>query len=282
MLQREMAAVSALLVYVTLASAQPANPTPPFQWKNGQVLVYKVEETTEATDVKDEDKAVTKTRLNLTKRWQVTAVDAQGVATVQLSLSSLLQEMTNAKGETLTFDSTNAEKTAPQLKEQMAKYVGQTLAVLRVDGYGRLVEVKESKFGPASRFEAEMLPFLAVVPPAPLKAGQTWERPFKVTLDPPQGAGEKYDAVQRYTCKASANNVATITVTTEMKTQPDAAADRVPLLQKLVQGEVVFDYQAGRLKSATLKVDSELKAHQGEGSSFHFTRSYSEEYVGDK
>jgi hypothetical protein len=282
MLQREVAAMSSLLVCVALASAQPANPTAPFQWKNGQVLVYKVDETTEATDVKDEDKAVTKTHLNLTKRWQVTAVDAQGVATLQLSLSSLLQEMTDAKGETLTFDSAHPDKTSPQLKDQMAKYVGQTLAVLRIDGYGRLVEVKESKFGPSSRFESEMLPFLAVVPPAPLKAGQAWERPFKVTLDPPQGAGEKYDAVQRYTCKTSANNFATIAVTTEMKTQPEAAADRVPLLQKLVQGEVVFDYQAGRLKSATLKVDGDLKGPQGEGSSFHFTRNYSEEYVGDK
>ena len=64
-----------------------------------------------------------------------------------------------------------------------------------------------------------------------------WEG--SVTLDPPQGTGEKYDAVQRYTCKASANSIATIAVTTEMKTQPDTASDRVPLLQKLVQGEVV-------------------------------------------
>jgi hypothetical protein len=280
MLRRELAAVSALLVCVTITSAQTA-PTPPFRWQNGQVLVYKVEETTEATDVKDEDKAATKTRLNLTKRWQVTAVDAQGVATLQLSLSALMQEMTTAKGETLLFDSANPDKSTPELKEQMSRYVGQTLAVLRVDGYGRVVEVKESKFGPASRFESE-LPFIGVIPPAPLKAGQQWERPFKITLDPPQGTGEKYDAVQRFTCKASDNNAVTISVATDMKTQPEAAADRVPLLQKLLEGEIVFDYQAGRLKSASLKVEKELKGHQGEGSSYHFTRTYTAQYLGDK
>jgi len=280
MLQREMVAVSALLACVTIASAQTTRALP-FRWQNGQVLVYKVEETTEATDVKDEDKDVTKTRLNLTKRWQVTAVDAQGIATLQLSLPSLMQEMTNAKGETLRFDSANPDKSTPELKEQMSRYVGQTLAVLRVDGYGRVVEVKESKFGPASRFESE-LPFLGVIPPAPLKAGQQWERTFKIALDPPQGGGEQYDAVQRFTCKASENNAVTIGVATELKKQPETVADRVPLLQKLLEGEIVFDYQAGRLKSASLKVDKELKDHQGEGSSYRFTGTYSAQFVGEK
>src|SRR5207253_10640638 len=153
-----MVAVSAVLVCATLASAQ----TGPFRWQNGQILVYKIEEATEATDVKDEDTVVTKTRLNLTKRWQVTAVDSQGIATLQLSLTALRQELTTAKGDTLLFDSANPDKSHPQLKEQMSKYVGQTLAVLRVDPYGRVVEVKESKFGPASGFECELLPFVGI------------------------------------------------------------------------------------------------------------------------
>ncbi len=277
MMRREMAAVGALLVCVTLAAAQTA----PFRWQNGQILVYKVEQATEATDVKDDDKVVTKTRLNLTKRWQVTAVDAQGVATLQLSLTALKHEMTGGDGTTRTFDSANPDQSTPQLKEQMSRYVGQPLAVLRIDGYGRVVEVKESKFGPASRFESE-LPFVAVLPPPPLKAGQKWERAFKLTFDAGQGTGDKYDAVQRYTCKASEKDIVTVTLTTELKTPPDAAVNQVPLVQKLPEGEVVFDYQAGRLKSATLKVDKELKGHQGEGSSYHFTSSYSEQYVGDK
>jgi hypothetical protein len=280
MIRKAMALLGALWICVTTTSAQTA-PSSPLRWQNGQSLVYKVEQTTEATDVKDEDKVVIKTHLNLTKRWQVTAVDAQGIATLQLSLSALRHELTNTKGETLTFDSANPDKSDPQLREQMSRYVNQTLAVLRVDGYGRVVEVKESKFGPASRFECE-LPFVGVIPPAPLKAGQQWDRAFKITVEPPQGAGEKYDAVQHYTCKASENNAVTIAVATELKSQPEASANRVPLIQKLPEGEIVFDYQAGRLKSATLKVDKELMNHEGEGTAYHYTSSYSEQYIGDK
>ncbi len=277
MLRQSLAAVGALVVWASIASAQ----TGPFHWQKDQILVYKVEETTETTDTKDDDKAVTKTRLNLTKRWQVAAVDAQGVATLQLSVTALLQEMTDAKGKTLLFDSANPDKSTPELKEQMTRYVGPVLAVLRVDSYGRVVEVKERKFGSADRFEIE-LPFVGVVPAGALKAGQQWERTFKVTLDPPQGTGEKYDAVQRYTCKAADANAATIAVATEMKTQPDAAANRVSLVQNLAEGDLVFDYQAGRLKNATLKVDKEVKEPQGEGSNYHFVRTLSIQYAGDK
>jgi len=279
--RKGLLAIFALVLMGILASAQTAPTAAPFRWQMGQVLVYKVEQATQAIDSVDDNKVVTKTHLNLTKRWQVLAVDAQGIATLQLSVTALKQEMTNADGETLVFDSANLDKSTPMLKEQMTRYVNQVLAVLRVDGFGRVVEVKESKFGPASRFETE-LPFVAVVPALPLKAGQSWERTYQIALDPPHGTGEKYDAVQRYTCKSVDNTAMTIALTTEMKTQPEAVANRVPLVQKQPEGEIVFDVQAGRLRSAAMKIDKELKGHQGEGSSYKFTSSYTEEYIGDK
>jgi hypothetical protein len=101
-------------------------------------------------------------------------------------------------------------------------------------------------------------------------------------LEPPQGTGEKFDAVQRYTCKAVAGNVATITLSTTLKTMPDSLLDRVPLLQLQPDGEIVFDAQNGFMRSARLLIDKELKNHQGEGTNYHFQRTYAEEYVGDK
>jgi hypothetical protein len=56
----------------------------------------------------------------------------------------------------------------------------------------------------------------------------------------------------------------------------------VPLLQWLPEGEMVFDVQAGILRSATLKIDKELTGHQGEGSSYHFQSVYTAEYAGDR
>ena len=44
-------------------------------------------------------------------------------------------------------------------------------------------------------------------------------------------------------------------MTTELRKLPEAAIERVPLLQKQTEGEIVFDLAAGRFQSATLKTD---------------------------
>ena len=257
--------------------ALPAQtPSKMFRWETGQLLTYRVEHTTSAAETVSGTKNETKTKLNLTKRWYVAAVDPAGVATIQLSLAALRLETTTPSGGILFFDSSDPEKSDPQMSGQLKKYVGDVLATLRVDGQGKVIEVKESKHGPASRFESEP-PFVLVFPDAALTEGMNWSRSYKITIEPPQDTGEKYDAVQECICKSFAQGSATFALTTTLKTQPESVLDRVPLLQLQPEGEVTFDVQSGRLQSAILRVDKELTGHQGEGSSYHFVSTYKEE-----
>ncbi len=267
------------LCWVSGAFAQA--PAWQFRWQAGQVLTYRVEQQTRAAEVVGNGKTETTTKMSLVKRWQVHDVDAGGVATLRHSLASLRLETTLPSGEKLLFDSANPDKSDPQMREQLSRFVGVPLATLRVDGLGRVVEVKESKFGPASRFEAEP-PFVVVLPGAEVKAGQAWQRDYHVTQEPPAGTGEKYPAVQKYDWQRLQVEGATIGVTTELKALPEALADRVPLLQVQPEGEAVFDLVNGRLHSARLRVQKELKGHQGEGSSYRFESTYTEEYVANK
>jgi hypothetical protein len=158
--------------------------------------------------------------------------------------------------------------------------VGTPVAVLRIDAQGRVVEVKSCNFGKPTQYERE-LPFVLALPGGVPQVGQTWQRPFSVTLDPPEGTGEKYDAIQTYTMKKVEGAAATVAFTTAFKSLPKAAADQMPLLQFQPAGEVVFDTQAGRVQSVRLEVSNELKDHQGEGSSYSFKRTYTEQLVGN-
>jgi hypothetical protein len=275
MIRGGIAALSVVLV----ASLSSARAEDRLHWQQGQVLVYRAEHDIQVTESVGTDKSTSKSRLSVTKRWQVTGVDEAGVATLQLSLLRLRNEITRPDGEVIVFDS--ADPKTNESRDQIARYVGPVLAVVRIDPWGRVAEVKESKFGPPSRFESD-LPFLAVLPAANLKQGAAWERSYQITLEPPQGTGEKYAAVQHYRCTAVGGGQATLAVTTELKAPPEAAADRVPLLQSQPAGEVVFDLRAGRLHSASLKVDQEVKGHQGEGSVYRFQSAYTEQYVGER
>jgi hypothetical protein len=275
MIRGGLAVALALLAAGSPALAQEAAR---LRWQPGQVLLYKIRHTTLAAEQKDDVKNETRSTLEVTRRWQVLGVDPAGVATLQMSLTALMQERTTPGGEVLRYDSANLEKSTPQLKEVFARFVNQPLVVLRVDGLGKVAEVKKSEFGAASSFENE-LPFVAVLPAGGLKAGQTWERAFQITLAPPVGTGEKYDAVQRYTCKAIKDGRATLSLTTELKSPPKVPADAIPLWQMLPQGEAVFDLSNGRLESATLKIDKELKGHQGENSVCRFQSTFTIRYT---
>jgi hypothetical protein len=248
-----------------------------FHWRVGQTLNYNVEHVTAIEEVAEAQTTTTRSKVQNTKHWQVLEVDQAGIATLQLTLTSLRMEMTTPNGEVMTFDTASLEKSTPALRTQMEKYVGPPLALIRVDPRGQVVEVKECKFGSASRFESEP-PFAIVFPEA--ATGPNWERTYKLTLVPPQGTGEKYDAAQSYASRGGEGGTATITLTTALKSQPEAVADQTALFQSLPEGEIVFDPQAGIMRSANLHIDKQATGQQGEGSSYHFRSIYREQYVG--
>jgi hypothetical protein len=273
----------ATLTLLTLWAALPSLATAQapdwrFHWKPGQVLNYRFEQLTEVTDAVADTKAETSTKLSETKRWQVLSVDPAGIATVQLSLTALRLQTKTVGGDELVFDSADPDKSTSQLREQMQKYINVPLVVLRIDGRGKVVEIKECKYGSASRFESE-LPFVIALPEHAPQVNQFWERPYQVTLEPPQGTGEKFKAGQKCTVKACDGKTTTLTVACAVKEMPQAVADQVPLLQAQPEGEVVFDIQQGILRSARLSLDKQVTGHQGDGSSYHIKSTSTEEYI---
>ena len=246
-----------------------------FRWQKGQTLTYKIKHVTSVVEVIDKTTNASNSNLDLVNRWQVTDVDAKGVATLTLTLVSMRNEQKRANGDTLLFDSQNLEKSTPELREQMKKFIGQTVAALRMDSYGRVLEVTQ---GSAATLETEP-PFIVIFPAANAAAGQVWRRQFNVVLDPPYGTGEKFEAEQRYDCKKLEAGKATVAVTTHYKAMPENPRERLPLLQKDVQGEMVFDVQAGRLVSAQLNIDKTIENHQGKGSSYQFKSQYTRTLV---
>jgi hypothetical protein len=271
MKQRWLAAVAIAVMWASVAPAQDANWQ--FRWQKGQVLTYLVEHKTRVEEVVEGAKSVSASTLNVTKRWRVVDVDPQGNATLEMSLAAMRNEQTRPSGDVLLFDSANPDKGTPELKSQMSKYVGTTLAVVRISPQGRVLEVKQ---GPAGRYDAEP-PFAVVFPAGAVKEGQGWLRNYAVTLDPPHGTGEKFEAGQRIQCTKITGGKAFLAVANQFQSLPQSTKDQIPLIQKTAEGQVVFDLQAGRLVAVQLNIDRTLANHQGEGSSYHFQSWFTEQ-----
>ncbi len=266
----------ALAAALAFTSRAPAQAGARFHWQTGQILMYRVNQVTRVTEVVEGKTTESTSRHTNQKRWQVLEVDGDGLATLQLSLTALRIETTTPEGESLVFDSADPDKSNPQMREQLQKYVGHPLAVIRVNALGKVVDVKECKFGAPSRFESEP-PFGLVLPDAGLQ--RSWERSYQITLAPPQGTGEKFQAVQKYECRAVDGSRVTVHVGTSIPAPPEAPADQAALFQSQPEGELVFDAQSGSVRSIQLKIDRELKGQQGEGSTYRFHSEYTEEAV---
>lgn len=265
--------LTVLVPLILVAASRAQSLSGHFHWSKGQVLHFRVEQITKVTEVAGGKKVDTASKLNLVKRWEVKEVD-QGTATVQLSITAMRHEQQRPNGEILRYDSTNPDKSTPELREQMSKYIGQTLAILRVDGQGKVLEVLK---GSANQYESDP-PFVLRLPAQSLALGQAWERSYQITLDPPLGTGEKVPSLQKYQVTALANGLATIRMHTDLKL-PGAIAERIPLLQKQPEGEIVFNIPAGRVQTVNLHIEKELQGHQGEGSSYRFVSTYKEQYA---
>lgn len=279
---RKSALLAALIAVPLTATAQPpapaANAPARFKWQANQVLTYKVSQQTivrETTLDEKTEKPVTteaRTDLALIKKWTCKAIDAKGIATLEMSITQMKTEFRKPDGSSVTRDSAN-----PEQAKEMAGFLNVPVVVVRVDGQGKLIEVKESKAGSASRLHAE-LPFRFMLPDTGPTPGQTWDRTFAVKLDPPVGTGETYEFVQKYTGSVKESLIA-IGIETTLKNAPKTLSEQVPLVPMLWKGEVYFNAGQGRYHAARLRAKSELANHQGEGTKFEYESAYIEDVI---
>jgi hypothetical protein len=266
-----------LLLGAMKVSAEPAK----FRLQKGQVLAYKVVQTTKITETLIDDKTGKpadmehSTTHTVTRKWTVAEVDANGVATLEMTIGSMKWEEKLPNGETDIFDSAKPDDLN---QKEMAKLLGTIQAIVRIDAQGQLVEVKK---GNANRIAAD-LPFKMTLPKEGVKEGQSWDRKFTIKLDPPDGTGETYEAAQNYTGKASEKGYNVVAITTTIKEMPMQAADQIPLLPRLMEGNIYFEPTAGIYYAARFKIKKELPNHAGPGTKYVYESTYAEDYQGDK
>ena len=110
------ALISAVVIVLAFGPAAPAQTAGwRFHWEKGQVLSYHVEHVSTATEVAGGQTNGFSSKLTLTKRWQVKDVNADGVATLELSLPAMRHEMTPPDGKTLMYDSAEPQKSDPAM-----------------------------------------------------------------------------------------------------------------------------------------------------------------------
>ncbi|MCS6977794.1 MAG: hypothetical protein NZM31_12420 [Gemmatales bacterium] len=270
---------SVLTVLFCTAAVAWADGPVRFQFRRGQVLQYRVEQTSSATDSLGDLRTTVSTRVEQVKDWHVVQVEPDGTAVVQLSVSRLKVQHRLPSGEVWEYDSAAPEASAAALREKLAPFVGKPLAVFRIDPWGRVVESRTLSPVFADRFVNE-LPFTICLASRDLQPGQTWSRSFRRPVTSPTGSKSEAELEQQFQVRSIHNGQVVIAFATQIQNQPGELLARLPLLQCQPTGEAIFDMQLGQVVSARYVSGGVIEGHQGEGSRYEFSSECRETLIG--
>jgi len=247
-------------------------------YTKGEELKYQlkqetnVEETTVDPQTKKLTTLKTVTTLTLSRTWKIVSVEADGSATLELTITAIKDEVVQTKD-----DEKAKTRSLDSSKEDDAKampFLNQPSMTVTLDRRGEVVSVK----GEGKDLEAklkEQLPLRAFLPKGPIKAKDTWTREFTITTP----TKEKFETIQEFAIKGQNGDyiVLSQTTTPKEKVTDDTV---IPMLAHLLwNGEVFFNGKTNQYHGAKLKATQNIKNHRGEGTKFIYKSEFTEAQV---
>jgi hypothetical protein len=117
------------------------------------------------------------------------------------------------------------------------------------------------------------------VVPQPLKPGMTWSIPDELRLPAEDGTQKKIQTQQQYKLEKVEAGVATIKVTTQVLTPVNDPKLKSQMVQRLQNGAIQFDVDAGRLLHKQMDIDEEVFGFSGPESHMQYLARFTEELV---
>ncbi|HMO14084.1 MAG TPA: hypothetical protein PKD64_00525 [Pirellulaceae bacterium] len=210
-------------------------------------------------------------RTQSTKLWRVIEVDSLGSMTIENSIERLNLWNKNGDEEPMSYDSEKGDKPAPMF-ETAAENVGVVLSVVTIDSLGNVVgrqgQGAEASFGAGD--------FTIIFPEEPIAVGHQWSLPIDLIARHKDGQVKQIRARKLFTLDAVDNQVATISLKTEILTPIDDPWVDSQIMQKKNKGKLRFDLAAGRVLSQEIDWNERVQEVEGPDSALIYMARFHE------
>ena len=212
------------------------------------------------------------TMTDSTKTWRVVAVDDEGRATLEHSVDDVtMTSRTSDRGEVRWSSAGDADP--PPGYEGVRPSLGVPLSRMVIDRAGRVVERTELRpCPPSSTGDLAVVP----LPDGPVAPGGEWTIPQEVVVEVPAGPRKLVRTRLRYRLEDVTDGIATIRVDTTVLTPIDDPRLESRLLERIWDGEIRFDIEAGRVLSRRTGIDRRVVGFGGPQSSLRYKSSLEE------
>ena len=243
-----------------------------YTFSPGEVLNCKV---THLVTVETKIRGVTevaKTRSVSTKTWRIEDVADNGEITFTYTVedAKMWQQLTGR--QEIRYDSTSDEE-PPAEYRHVADTVGKPMATVTINPSGKIVrrENAQPQFNPGIGDLTVPLPAKAI------RVGQQWTTEGETVVRLPDQRVKRIKTRQVYKLTKVQTGIATISVQTQIITPVNDPVIQSQLIQRVKQGEVKFDIDAGRVRSQQMDIDETVVGFNGPNSIMKYLARLSEE-----
>jgi hypothetical protein len=236
-----------------------------YKLKRGEVLRYEVTHRASIRSTIDETTQAAQTKTDSVKVWKVTDVLPSGEIEFMNVVERVHMVNQLPDRDPAEYDS-DRDKTPPPGFDDAARAVGVPLSVVRITPRGKLVR-RDIKL--RSQNLDEDAPVALRLPEQPVAIGDTWDETFDVNVARENGESKSIQTRRHHKLTNVASGVATIEVTYQVLSPIDAHIES-QLVQRLMEGEVQFDIEAGRVIGQRMEIDKRILGFAGPTSSMQY------------
>lgn len=261
------------------ADAPPAPPGPQYtlkyKFQPGEIIRTQVWHQASTETTISGTTQTTESTTGSVKVWRIKNVEPDGRASFEQSVESIDMRQKVSDHQEVTYNS-KTDKEPPPIYAAAAKQVGVPLFVVTIDPAGKILN--RTNRGQETNSDPQSSDMVFPLPAEPIAVGESWNLPQDVTVAI-EDETKIIKTRQHYTLEKVAHGVATISVATQILTPINNPAIQSQFMQRLTQGTIRFDLDAGRLLSRKLEIDERVLGFHGADSSEHFVGRFTEELL---
>lgn len=245
-----------------------------YKFQQDDVLQWRVTHRANVrTTVADVEQAAETNSVSM-KVWRIREVRPDGSCVFEQSVQDVRMTQRLSGRSEVRFDSTSSDP-PPVGFEGVAKTVGKPLARITLDTRGQVLHREQLED------EAFQTPGLLTVPlpEKPVAVGESWAFPYEVEVPLRSGAIKRVKVQQKFTLEAVKSGLAEIGLKTIVLTPMDDPLVEVQLIQRINEGKVRLDIDAGRIVSQEMSLERSVVGFQGETSRLQYAMRFEEEFV---
>jgi len=246
-----------------------------YKFTPGEILRHRVMQITDVNTRIRGTKQTARTQSESIKVWTVGEPDEAGNFTFTHSVESV--KMSNKiTGQAEVLYNSRTDKEPPPTFQGVKSSIGVPLATITVDEHGKIVR-RENKHKQMGGNGQLIIP----LPGKLVKIGDRWYHPMTVVLRSPTGVNKKVKTRQMYRLEKVEDQIATISVKTQVLTPVNDPRLQVQLMQRLTAGSLKFDIAAGRVIHQGLDLDETVLEFSGPASSMKHRGRFTENLITD-